>query len=180
VDSKNVALGAFVVLTLVFASITAIEYSRGPSLTITRTSFSTTTSTETTTTTSTTVSTTSIVSVSTVTAAKSAAFALSVGVGRQDYTTNQPILVDGSVSPALSPLNVTLIVTSPASVAATATSRVSSINGSYSYTLVASGSSAWVTGVYTVTAICVAFGATETATTQFTYTVRVQPIGSRG
>jgi hypothetical protein len=176
VDSKNVALGAFVVLTLVFASIAAIEYSRVPSLsTVTRTSFSTTTSTETTTTTSTTVYTTSIVSVSTVTAAKSAAFALSVRVDRQDCTTNQPILVNGSVSPAPNaPSNVTLVVTSGFGVAATATSRVSGINGSYSYTLVAGGSSAWVSGVYTVTAICVAFGATETATTQFNYSI--QPV----
>jgi len=114
------------------------------------------------------------------TASKSAAFALSVRVDRQDYTTGQPILVNGSVSPASSPLNVTLIVTSPASVAATATSRVSSIGGSYSHTLVAGGSPAWVSGVYTVTAVCVAFGATETATTQFAYTVQVQPLGSRG
>ena len=174
-DSKNAALGAFVVLTLVFASIAAIEYSRGPSLsTITRTSFSTTTSTETTTTTSTTVSTTSIVSVSTVTATKSAAFALSVRVDRQSYTTNYPILVNGSVSPAPNaPSSVTLIVTGPAGVAATATSRVSSINGSYSYTLVAGGSSVWVVGTYTVTAICVQGGATETATTQFTYAIPV-------
>jgi hypothetical protein len=173
VNSKNVALGAFVVLTLMFASIAAIEYSRGPSLsTITRTSFSTATSTETTTTTSTTVSTTSIVSVSTVTAAKSTAFALSVRVDSVDYTTKQPILVNGNVYPAPdAPSNVTLVVTSPAGVAATATSRVSTVNGSYSYTLVAGGSLAWVTGVYTVTAICVAFGATETASTQFTYVV---------
>ena len=56
-------------------------------------------------------------------------------------------------------------------VAATATSRVSGIDGSYSYTLVVGGSSAWVVGVYTVTALCVAFGATETATTQFAYVV---------
>jgi hypothetical protein len=109
-----------------------------------------------------------------VTAAKSAAFALSVRVDRQAYTTNQPILVSGSVSPAPNvPSNVTLIVTSPCCVAATATSRVSGIDGSYSYTLVAGGSSAWVVGVYTVTAICVAFGATETATTQFTFAVPV-------
>jgi len=174
VDSKNVALGAFVLLTLMFASIAAIEHSRGPSLsTITRTSFSTTTNTETTTTTSTTVSTTSFVSVSTVTAAKSAAFALSVRVNRVAYTTNEPILVNGSVSPApYFPLNVTvtLIVISGFGVVATGTSQVSTVNGSYSYTLVAGGSSAWVSGVYTVTAICV-FGATETATTQFDYAV---------
>ena len=169
-DSKNAALDAFVVLTLAFASIAAIEYSRGPSLsTITRTSFSTTTSTETTTTTSTTVSTTSIVSVSTVTAATSGAFALSVRVDRQSYTANEPILVNGSVYPPPSdPFNVTLVVTGPAGVTATASSRVNSINGSYSYTLVAGGSTVWVTGVYTVTAICVQFSAVETATTQFT------------
>ncbi len=135
-------------------------------------SFSTTTSTETTTTTSTTVSTTRIVSVSTVTATKSATFALSVSVDRQAYTTNYPILVSGSVSPTPNiPSNVTLIVISPAGVAATAISRVSNSNGSYSYSLVAGGSSAWVSGVYVVTAIWVVPGANETATTQFTYTV---------
>ena len=168
-DSKNVALGAFVLLTLIFASIAAIEYSRGPSLsTITRTSFSTTTSTETTTTTSTTVITNTAVLVSRV------AFALSVRVDRQVYTTNYPILVNGSVSPAPnapSNVSVSLIVISPAGVAATATSRVSSIDGSYSYTLVAGGSSAWVVGTYSVTAICMWSGATETATTQFNYVV---------
>jgi hypothetical protein len=175
VDSKNVALGAFVVLTLAFASITTIEYSRSPSLsTITRASFATATSTETTTTTSTTVSTTSIVSVSTVTAAKSAAFALSVRVDRQDYTRNQLILVSGSVSPTPNiPSNVTLIVISPVGVAVTATSRVSNSNGSYSYTLVAGSSSAWVSALYTVTAIWVVPGANETAITQFAYTVPV-------
>lgn len=169
VDSKNVALGAFVVLTLVFASLAAIEYSRGLSLsTTTRTSFSTMTSTETTTITSTTVITITPVSVSRV------AFALSVRVDRQGYTTNYPILLNGSVSPApnaFSNVNVTLIVISPAGVAATASSHVSGVNGNYSYTLVAGGSGFWVSGVYSVTAICVWSGATETATTQFTYTV---------
>ncbi len=171
-DSKSLVLGAFVALTLMFGSTAAIEYSRGLSPTITRTSFSTTTSTETTTTTSTTVSTTTVVSVSTLTATNSAAFALSVRVDRPCYTTSQPILVNGSVSRApTTPTNLTLIVTGPAGTAAAATSRVSSINGSYSYTFVAGGSVAWVTGVYTVTAVCVAFGVAETATTQFVYTV---------
>jgi len=125
------------------------------------------------TTTSTTVSTTSIVSVSTVTAAKSAAFALSVGVDRPDYTTNQLILVNGSVSPTPNfPLNVTLIVTSPLGVIAIASSPVSNTNGSYSYTLRA-GAAGWVVGVYGVSAVCVDFGATGTATTQFTYEVPV-------
>jgi hypothetical protein len=176
VDAKNFALGAFVVLTLVFASAAAIEYSRGPSLsTITSTAFSTVTSTETTTTTSTTVSATSLVSISTVTASSTAAFNLSVRTDRAAYTTNEPIFVSGRVLPGPnasgSLANVTLIVTGPVGVIATATSRVSSFNGSYSYMLVAGGSSGWVVGVYTVSAICLAFGAAESATTQFTYAV---------
>lgn len=175
-DSKDVALGAFVVTTLVFASIAAIEYSRGPSpstATSTSTLLSTTTTTETTTTISTTISTTSVVSVSTVTAAKSVASALSVRVNRPDYTTNQTILVNGSVFPAPNfPLNVTLIVTSPEGVIAIASSPVSNANGSYSYTLLARGPG-WVVGVYAVTAICVDYGVTETANTQFTFAVPV-------
>lgn len=177
-DSKNVVLGAFVVLTLIFASIATIEYSRGPSLsTITRTSFSTMTSTETATTTSTTLSTTSIVSVSTVTASTTAAFALSVRVDRAAYTTNEPVLVSGSVLPGPNAYgsisNVTLVVIGPIGVIATASRGESTINGSYSYTLVTEGSSVWLAGSYTVAAICVAYGATETATTQFVFEVPV-------
>ena len=46
-DSKNVALGAFVVLTLIFASIAAVEYSRGPSLSTTEKTTTTSTVVET-------------------------------------------------------------------------------------------------------------------------------------
>lgn len=168
-NARTALLGLFVVLTMVFASTTVYESGTRTTLTSTSTSTSTATSVSTiigTATTSTTVITTSIVLVS------KAAFALSVRLDRATYTANQPITVNGSVSPVPNAhSNVTLIVTSPAGVAATATSWVSSINGSYSYTLVAGGSSAWVSGVYTVTAICVAFGATETASTQFAYTL---------
>lgn len=174
-DSRNVVLGVFVALTLIFASVAALEYSRGPSIsTTTRTSFSISTSTATTTTTTTIASTTSLVSVSTVTATNTAGFALSVRVDRQDYTTNQSILVNGTVSPPpISPSSVTLIVTGPNGVAATANSEVSMTNGSYSYTFLAGGSPAWVVGAYTVTAICTESGATEAATAQFSFAVPV-------
>jgi len=137
VDSKNAALGAFVVLTLIFASIATIEYSRGPSLsTVTSTSLSTVTSAQTTTTTSTTVSTTSVVSVSMVTASTTAAFALSVRVNSPVYAANEPILVSGSVLPGPNAYctlsNVTLIVIGPVGVIATASTGESSVNGSYS------------------------------------------------
>jgi len=63
-----VALGLFVALTLILASLAAIEYSRALSpSTITSLSFSTKTSTETTTVTTSMVYTTSLISVSTVT-----------------------------------------------------------------------------------------------------------------
>ncbi|HVC27813.1 MAG TPA: hypothetical protein VND40_06590 [Nitrososphaerales archaeon] len=165
-DSKNVALGAFVGLTLIFASIAAIEYSRGPSL-------STTTSTETTTTTTTMVSTSSVVSVSTVTgtATSSGAFALSVRTDMFDYQANEPIIVSGSISPGPNAnggySDVNLIVVGPEGIVANATSQVSTTNFSYSYTLVAGNYSAWPGGGYTVVAVCTAFGTTETATTQF-------------
>jgi len=139
--------------------------------TITTTASETAISIETTTTTATTTSTTSLVSVSTVTATITAAFALSVRVDSPDYTTNQPILLSGSVFPVPNASDVFLIVTGPAGAVAIVTSRTSSINGSYSYTLVTGGSPAWVTGHYTVTAVCAAFSATETATAQFTYVV---------
>jgi hypothetical protein len=132
--------------------------------------------TSTLTTTSTTVSTTSVVSVSTLTASSMAAFALSVRVDRGDYTANQPILVNGSVFPgpnaygSLSP-DVTLVVIGPLGVVANTTSPVSRLNYSYSYTLVAGASSGWVPGQYTVVVLCTAYGATETATTQFVFAV---------
>jgi len=179
VDSKHLALGAFVALTLIFASTTAIEYSRGPSLsTITSTALSTITRTETATTTSTTVSTTSVVSVSTVNASSTAPFALSVRVDRGEYTANQPILVNGSVLPGPDAYGtladfVTLVVIGPDGVIASANSQVSRLNYSYSYTLVAGGSSDWFTGDYTIIAFCTAYGATETATTQFVYALPV-------
>lgn len=104
----------------------------------------------------------------------STAFELSIGVDRSAYTGNEPMLVNGSVSPPPnSPTNATLIVTSPVGVVATATSQVSTANGSYSYRFVTGGTSGWVSGTYSVTVVCVAFGETETATTTFTFTAPV-------
>lgn len=158
VNFRNAALGASVVLTLVFASIAAIEYSRAPLI-------STVTSTETTTSTLTTVSTTSVLSVSTETVFTTA-FALSVSVNSSSYAAGYPILVRGSVGPVPNaPTNVTLVISAIGIVFATATTPLSITNGTYSYTLVAGE---WEVGVYTLTAICVAFGVPETATTQFT------------
>lgn len=155
---RNVALGVFVALTLVFASMAAIEFSRAPSS-------STVTHTETTTITSTAVSTTGVLSVSTVTVSTTA-FALSTSVNGSAFSNYGPILVKGGVDPVpVAPTNVTLIVGWPGGIVANATTPVSTANGTYSYTIVAGG---WPAGVYTLTAICVAFGVPETATTQFT------------
>jgi len=105
-------------------------------------------------------------------AGSTAAFQLSVGVDRAAYTGNESMLVSGSVSPPPSaPLNATIIITGPVGVVATATSQVSSTNGSYSYRFVTGGTSGWVSGSYTVTAVCVAFGETETATATFTFAI---------
>jgi hypothetical protein len=134
--------------------------------------------TSTVTTTSTTVSTTSVVSVSTLTASSTAAFALSVRVDRGDYTANQPILVNGSVLPGPNASgtlsqDVTLVVIGPFGVVANTTSPVSRSNYSYSYALVAGASSGWVPGQYTIIVLCTAYGATETAMTQFSYQLPV-------
>lgn len=107
---------------------------------------------------------------STSSGANSTAFQLSVGVDRPEYTGNESILVSGRVSPPPnSPSNATLIITSPGGAVATATSQVSTVNGSYSYRFVTGGTSGWVSGTYTVTVVCVAFGETETATANFTF-----------
>ncbi len=187
-NARDALLALFVVLTMVFASTTVYESGIRTTLTstststrtstvkatMTSTSFSTMTSTETITSTTTTVSTTKVVSVSTVTATSSAAFVLSVHVERPTYTTNQTILVNGSVSPVPQPPSYVFIsVISPTGNVTTATSRVGMTNGSYTYALMAGGSPFWVTGVYTVVAVSVAFGATETATTQFVFVVPV-------
>jgi hypothetical protein len=100
------------------------------------------------------------------------AFQLSVGVNNSAYSGNESMLVSGSVSPPPNaPSNVTVIITSPVGVVATATSQVSTVNGSYSHAFVTGGTPGWVSGTYTVTVVCVAFGETDTATATFTFTV---------
>jgi len=55
---------------------------------------------------------------------------------------------------------------------ATATSEVSTADGFFSYRFVTGGTPGWVSGTYTVTVVCVAFGETETATATFIYTAQ--------
>lgn len=157
----------FVVLTLLFASVAAIEYSRAaPSAsTVTLTSPSTTTQTETTTSILTVLSTTIVLSVSTMTVFTTA-FALSLGLNSSSYAATYPMLVTGSLDPVpVAPTNVTLVISIGGALVADATTPVSLTNGTYHYTFIAGK---WYAGVYTLTAICVAFGVPETATTQFT------------
>jgi len=101
------------------------------------------------------------------------AFQLSVGVDRTAYTGNESGVVSGSASPPPNaPSNATIIITSPVGVVVTATSEVSTADGSFSYRFVAGGTPGWVSGTYTVTVVCVAFGETETATATFIYTAQ--------
>jgi hypothetical protein len=100
------------------------------------------------------------------------AFQLSVAVDRSAYTSNESMVVSGIASPPPNaPANATIIVTSPVGVVATASSQVSTTNGSYSYRFVTGGTPGWVSGTYTVTVVCVAYGETVTATATFAYAV---------
>jgi len=112
-----------------------------------------------------TTTTTATVTISTV-------YRMSIETDKSAYTSNESMLISGSVSPApAAPSNVTITIMGPQGVVAVATTAASTADGSYSYHLVTGGNGIWAAGTYLVMGIWTGLGQNETATTSFEFVV---------
>ena len=100
---------------------------------------------------------------------------VTVVTDKSSYVAGQTIAISGSVHPAPGPSTaVFLRVVNPSgSTVAVGDAPVDAATGDYTFSLAAGGTSAWVTGTYTVNATWGAYPPTVYGTTVFTYTAAV-------
>ena len=97
---------------------------------------------------------------------------VTVATNSGTYAGAAVIQVTGTVTPAPASANTAVVVTTrgPAGAVDTGTATVATGTGAYSYTLVAGGSTMWVSGTFTVNATYGGPGGTGSTTTTFAYT----------
>jgi len=99
-------------------------------------------------------------------------YTITLQTSAPSYSGEQPILITGVVSPALALANTAIIVTikdSAGSVADINEILPGPTNGSFSYTSIPGGNTAWTSGTFFVNATWAGNGATASMVTTFTY-----------
>jgi hypothetical protein len=91
---------------------------------------------------------------------------VSLNTGAGSYSGSQTITISGTITPAASGVNVFIQTSNPQGTLVDAASVTTNpTTGAFTYSLVAGGSSSWISGTYTVTAT----SPTASGTTSFTY-----------